>query len=336
MADEPIYVSPNAIGNGSFTNPTNLDRALESGRSMVLTGGVYRCDAISLASGKTMQGENNSRPVITRTDGKPPEIVLGSNSVLDGIWFGGSKETVTERAIQMGDGARIENCVFFGYYGGIAEGDSTNHIIQENLFVNCGTSPYYHDIYISKNHSVGGCIVRKNIHLGGGGYKHHLYNSENGEYPSNVIMEGNFYAGVEYAQAVYGRGHVIEKNILWSTVNITSNMQIGATYEWRRNVLGLNTARMAYYDESPDRVIDENFIVDGSPSEEAGDPIGNNLSVWSEGTLTENLGKTSAEINDAVSALMVSLGENVEVIYADETIDGNANTLRGVLNVWSI
>lgn len=338
-AGEPVYASPSGNGIGTQENPTNLVNALASGRDIFMMDGIYQIDD-DVIVGATMQAISGTRPIITRTDNKPPRIHLNAGVVLNGIWFGGTKETVTERPITTNDGVVIRNCTFFGYYGGVVEGGNTDHQFINNRFVNCGTGLYYHDFYISNNHAADGCLIQGNIHIGGGGYKSHLYNGVNSLYPSNVQLLNNFYGDVQWGAAVYGQGHTLQDNVFWSDVgsggtNITANLNASATFSFNHNAVGLNTSRI-FYASNPGQSADSNAIVDGCPTDLYGDSLGTNLAVWQEANVVSNLGNSSANIDAAIAALETAFGQTVQQIHDDATIEGHFTTLKNVVDTWKL
>lgn len=299
--------------------------------------GVYTLDTVTVSAGVTMQADTGARPVIVHSDGKAPQVHLNANATIDGVWFGGTKQT-ENRPLTLNNGATVKNCTFFGYYGCVSEGGNTNHLFEDNNFVNCGDGSLFHDLYISNNHAAGGCIIRGNVHIGGEGYKLHLYNGVNAAYPSNVQATGNFYAAGQWGQAVYGSGHTVTKNVIWSVSQagsqITATLDISSTFDWSENVIGLETAARFFGTPSEGRTIDNNCIVDGAPADVAGDDIGTNPHVWQEADIAANLGKSSAQINAAISALETSFAGTVQQIHDDATIEGNFAILRAVVDAW--
>lgn len=332
-----MYVSPSGITTNAGTLFSPLD--LSTGLAVVsptgtvhMLDGVYRADDLDLKSGITLLSESGTRPIITRTDDHPVSINIRENVTVDGVWFGGIKETVTERDIFPYDGATIKNCTFFGYYGGLAEGGHTNHLILNNRFVNCGTADHYHDMYISTNHAPSGCIVQGNIHISGEGYKVHCYNGVSGTFPQNVTILDNFYGDVKWNHAIYGLGHTILNNVYWSSQGGV-NLNEVATFVWNHNVLGKDNAR-TFYHASAGQSADRNAIVFGNPSQSLNDPLGTNLSVWQESDIQTNLGKSTADINSAISSLEASFSGTVQQIHDDTTIENNFATLKNVIDSW--
>lgn len=337
--DEPLvlYVSPSGTGVGTQASPTNLAYALTTGKDFYILDGVYTQDIVTVLAGVTMQAAPGARPIIVHSDGKAPRVYLNANAIIDGVWFGGAKQT-GDRPLTLNNGAKVQNCTFFGYYGCVSEGGNTNHQFLNNRFVNCGSGSFFHDIYISEGHAADGCIIEGNIHIGGEGYKLHLFNGVNSTYPSNVQATGNFYASGQWGQAVYGTSHSITKNIIWSVAQtgsqITATLDANATFDWSQNVIGLNTADRFFGTPSVGRTIDNNCIVDGAPAEVAGDNIGINSHIWQESDIVANLGNSSANIDAAISALESSFAQTVQQIHDDAGIEGNFTTIKNVIDTW--
>lgn len=335
-AGAPIYASPSGTGTGVQSNPASLAVALADTRDIYLMDGLYTMDAMTIPAGVTMRPATGARPIISHTDGKPPTVHLNAGATLDGIWIGGAK-AATERAITLNNGATVQNCTLFGYYGGIAEGGNTNHQFINNRFVECGTGEFYHDMYISEGHAANACTIQGNIFIGGEGYKVHLFNGVNNAYPSNVKVLNNFFGDVQWGVAVYGQGHTLQDNVLWSCIGIENalvTVNLDGTFDFDHNVIGLATTRIQY-SGSAGQSADSNAIVDGAPAETANDPLGTNLVVWQEADIVSNLGNSSANIQAAVDALEAAFAQTVQQVHDDATIEGHFTTLRNALNMWA-
>jgi hypothetical protein len=289
-------------------------------------------DTVTIQAGVTMQPVIGARPVIVHSDGSPPRVHLYAGAVLDGVWLSGVK-LGSDRPITLNDGTKIKNCVIHNYYGGIAEGGNTNHEFTNNRFISCGSGSFYHDMYISNGHAPGGCLIQGNIHIGGEGYKAHLFNGVNSAYPSNVQLLNNFYADGQWSAAAYGTSHTIQDNIFWSDTQITITLQDESTFDFSHNVIGLHTHRV-FYKGNPGQSAANNAIVDGAPSVLFSDEIGTNLSVWQESDIVTNLGKSSAQIDSAIAALETAFGQTVQQIHDDATIEGQFTTLKAVIDTW--
>lgn len=310
----------------------SLSTALADGRNIYLMDGIYSQDTVTLRSGVTMLPATGARPVIVHSDGEAPAVILGNGCTLSGIWFGGVNGS-TDRAFQLGDNCRVISNTFFNWYEVVAEGGHTRNIYQNNRFVNCGTGSLYHDMYISEGHAVDACLIQGNIHIGGQGYKSHLFNSVNGAYPSNVKLLNNFYGDVQWGQAIYGTGHSVTKNIIWSVTGIIATLA-GSDFTWSQNVIGLDTTTRLFMHPENNQTEDGNCFVSGSVALSYPDYRGTNPVVWQESDVVANLGNSSTNIDAAIAALESAFTQTVQQIHDDSTIETHFATIKAVIDTW--
>jgi hypothetical protein len=363
-----IYVAPNGSSdnNGSLDYPMDLTNglsALAEGGTMVFKDGIYRVSG-TLNLGKDgasiqtiYRAAEGTRPVITSTDDTPPALNIYGKSKVSGLWIGGTRDTSSQTTIMVGDNVEIVNNTFFGYYGGIAEGGHTGNLYQSNRFVKCGGGGLYHDIYISNANSQ--ARIYDNTHIGGEGYKIHLWHEAD-----NVDVQRNFCAEGYYQFVMQKLDQSAIDNVFWNhtppagswfTVNIgvgtfTHNLfghRTFGTSKWDHqmnggeNDAGLTVDGLGLIgDRYTDTTTWEGQSVGVGPYNGPGPNVlpapGTNYTHYAIEDLPALLGYSEAQIDAAVAALIASFSADLATIRADATIEGNFAVLRAVVDAWKV
>lgn len=286
---------------------------LTDGGTLLLLDGIY-----STASGyilgkvgatlqTTVKAQTGTRPILTTASGTPPSIILRARTTLDGVWLGGGR-TATDTALTHGNDCIIQNCTFFNYYEVINEGASTRDQYLSNRFVNCGTGLLYHDIYISNMSAAAGqgAVIRNNIHVGGEGYKIHLWHD-----PKYTTIQNNFSAG-RYDIVVQGDGHTVDHNIVWCCW-LWPNAPTNSTVS--KNVVG----PVAQYGTQGG--MGAGSTSDGNISVAPAATWGTNPTQWTQGQWQANAGYSVAQIDDTVNNLTDAFLQSTANIWIDNGIE---------------
>ncbi len=349
MSDQPnseshsslpvIYASPagGIQGSGTRDDPVDLNTGLSHVRGdtvLELMGGIYRIPNGSIlylgglgSPRSTIRAASGERPIVTGENGLPPYIYVQNSTRVEGIWFGGAADSV-DTPINMSNDDEIVGCVFWGYYGGIADA-SKHNLYENNLFVNCGRGTLYHPIYISgQSVSWDSCtIVRRNVFVGGEGWAIHLWHG-----PTYVKVENNFVGNVSHCFASDGVPVIARDNVFWShtaqpTIVIRGDMNLS------HNLIGKNHTYYEYRDPAALRVTaDRNsFIEPASP----GGPFGTNPIRWDETETELRLGTRAANIYSAISVLEDVFKQPAASIQTNPTPGRKWLVLLEALDYWS-
>lgn len=348
------YVSPTGDGIGTPADPADFGKALLTGKSIYMQDGVYTRDTVTVLASVTLQAAEGARPVIVHSDGRPPAVSLWAGCTVSGIWFGGAKQAA-DRPFQMADNCTVTGNTFFGYYGGIVEGGHVNNLYQNNRFVNCGTGGLFHDIYISGDSS---SRIYDNIHIGGQGYKIHLWHSA-----AHADVQGNFCADGYYEMVLQSTTSQAIDNIFWNHTPPASSwltvfLQKGT---FTHNLFGHETFGTGKWDTQMNGGDDDlGLTVDslgliGDAYEDTTTWPGNTVTVgpfvgeghvlpapgtnYTHYALTDLptlLGYSEAQIDAAIAALEESFAASVATIQADATIEGNFAILRACVDAWKV
>jgi hypothetical protein len=348
-----FYVEPSGKGIGTQLNPTNLEAVLSTGKDINMLDGVHQIDVeVNVPANVVLKAVSGARPIITRSDNKPPRVHLNAGTMVNGIWFGGSKETVVERPITLNNDATIQDCTFFGYYGGIAEGGNSNHLFEGNRFINCGTAGHYHDLYISGDTHA---KIYDNIFIGGEGYKIHLWHEA-----ANADIQGNFVAECLLGLVLQHSTNQAINNIFWNdTVRPMSTHLIAGMFlhnlfghrtdgtgKWDHQMnggegdLGLTVDRCGYIG---DRYLDtttwpgsEVYVGPYNGDGHVLPAAGTNYIRYAVEDLPALLGYSEAQIDAAVEALEQAFAQTVQQIHDDSTIETHFATLKAVVDAWKL
>lgn len=337
---------------------------LSEGGTLIFKDGIYRVVGDSLNLGTpnssdvtTFIADTGAKPLITSSDDTPCSIHVHTNSIVDGLWFGGTRDTSVQVAVTHGDNVKFLRCTFFGYYGGIAEGGSVNNLYQYNRFVNCGGDGLSHDIYISGNSY---SSILDNIFVAGEGYKIHPWHSA-----ANLTAKRNFTATGYHHVVLQNTTDIFEDNVLWSflpplypyglgTVNIGAGQFIhnlfgnktSGTGKWDHqmnggeNDQGLTVDRCGYIgDRYLDTTTWPGYSVWVGPYNGPGPNVlpapGTNYVHYDLEDLPGLIGYSETAVDNAVAALQTSFNQSLQTILNDSTIEGNFTILRNVVVAWT-
>lgn len=318
-----IYASPTGAADaaGTQSDPVDLNTGLRiSTNRLYLLDGIYTVSETLVIPPITVIGIG--RPIITHSDGYPPAVSIKNKANISGIWFGGNKfPDENGRVIFIGQDVIVQNCTFWGYSQCLTPGSSgARDIYLKNRFVNCGYLDHYHDLYIS-NGSDTYDQIRENIHVGGGGFKIHLYHN-----PEQVIIRGNFMGGCTHSDLAVQQGyHTISNNILWNAVVSYWNAE---NCVFDKNIIGPDRTAFFNVTRQAGNTANGNVFCNGQL------PFGSNPQIWDEAAIVMNLGYTSTDIDTAVGSLISKFGKTMRQIHDDVTIEDDFSVLRGVIDTW--
>jgi hypothetical protein len=349
-----VYASPSGLSTNTGTqqSPYDLNTALLSGNHIMMMDGIYTQDIVILRPGLTMQPVNGARPIVKKASGYPPSVQVLAGSTCTGIWFGGTRESAPNTAVQVGDGATISGCTFFGYYQCISEGGHVNCLYRNNRFVNCGGDGLWHSIYISGDSHA---RIYDNLFVGGQGYNIHLWHFED-----HIDVQGNFCGGGFFEFVMQKIADQAIDNVFWNHVSadaspLTVNIGAGTfthnlfghktmgTGKWDQDMngnTGLTVDRLgligdAYVDTTtwPGHTYTIGpFVGDGHVLPAPG----TNYTHYAVTDLPALLGYSEAEIDAAVAVLISTFGQTVQQIHDDQSIESNFAILRNVVDAWRL
>ncbi|HLE91769.1 MAG TPA: right-handed parallel beta-helix repeat-containing protein [Anaerolineales bacterium] len=284
--------------------------------------GIYTQDTMTVPSGVNVQAVAGSRPVVIHSDGSPPGLQFGAGCSVTGVWFGGTKfADENGRIINFlsGGGATVDGCTFFGYSQGMGGWVGSSNLITKNRFVNCGYDGLWHDIYCSNS---GNTEISEGIHVGGAGYKIHLYNN-----PEGLTIRANFMGGSTVSDMAIQQGNdTIANNILWGEV--VASYWNAENCIFSKNIFGPD--RAYFTDVSSNNTADGNVFCNGQT------PFGTNPQTWDAAAIATNLGKTKSEIDMAISTLIAAFSQTVQQIHDDAMIETHFATLKAVIDAWKL
>lgn len=266
--------------------------------------------------------------MVVHSDGKPPSVNIGSGCDISGFWFGGLRPETDAgaRVVTMGVGSVVHDCTFYNYINAIINGsDAHGNTFRRNRFVRCGYGLLAHPLYIANLNSSlpeHGVLTEECTFVGCEGYSVHYYHE-----PSYGLAQYNFIGDAKYGLALQGDlvGPSGNRNIIWgcaeaplyywtiATATCDHNVWKGCTKPQFGSTLG---------------TFDNNYFVDPAPT------AGTNPVVWQEADIAANLGKSSAQIDAAISALETAFTQTVQQIHDDATIEGYFATLKAVIDTW--
>lgn len=285
--------------------------------------GIYTQDSVTIPAGATIQPDTGARPVVVHSDGSPPGVQFGAGCSVSGIWFGGTKfadENGRIISFLEGGGANVQGNTFWGYSQGMGGNVGSGNTIKQNRFVNCGFGGLYHDIYCSNS---GNTEISEGIHVGGAGYKIHLYHN-----PEGLTIRSNFMANSSNSDMAIQQGNdTIDHNILWGTVAVTYWNAGGCTFD--KNIFGPDRIAFADVTQS-ENTADGNVFCNGQTT------FGTNPQTWDTAAIATNLGKTKAQMDTAKSNLVSKFQQTTAQIYADATIEADFAVLKAVIDTWKV
>jgi hypothetical protein len=314
--------------------------------------GIYQQDTVAIQPGLFLKAVDGARPVVTQADNTPPTVDIGAGARVEGVWFGGTKDTSPQTTIYAKNDAQIVGNTFFGYFGGVSEGTHYNNLYQSNRFVNGGGGGYYHDIYISAEHS--NAKIYDNLFVGGEGYKMHLWH-----YATGVDMRRNFLAEYYYGTVLQHVSDSAVDNVFWNhkptpgagqllTVNIGAGTFVHNLFGNRTNGTGkwdqdlnngiLTADRLGLIgDRHTDTTTWPGETVAVGPYNGDGHVLpapGTNYTHYAVTDLPALLGYSEAQIDAACAALIAAFGQTIQQIHDDATIEGQFAILRAVVDAW--
>jgi len=250
---------------------------------------------------------------------------MGDYMRLDGLWFGGTRQTSDQTGIFTGGSPishwkQIVNCTIWGYYGAIKSSSTEYALFQGNRFVHNGGGTLYHDLYVSSNDPFPGPagtatqhnIVDSNIFVaGGGGYAIHFWHNNH----TNIITRN--FVGLHAMGLVHdGSDALIANNFLWRTT-AESVWLPGTHMYFGNNIMGLQTNSAG---SDPSNTLTTNAFETT--------PFGSNTIILTQGQEAAQLGLSAASIDGAISTLDTAFNGSVNAILTDTTIEPAFATLK--------
>ncbi|HNP70949.1 MAG TPA: right-handed parallel beta-helix repeat-containing protein [Kouleothrix sp.] len=281
---------------------------MQSTDTIEIPGGVYPLLSPQIRLRGTVRAAPGARVVFVAADGTAPGVEVQNGAIVDGIWFGGTKQPADRPFIIKND-VTVRNCTLFGYYGGIVEGGGARNTIQGCRFVHCGTDALWHAIYISNGAADHWTLIEDCVFLGGSGYGTQLWHG-----PSNVTIRRNVYAAGEWMLVAQGNGHCVESNVFWSNRGGATGMLgvflAAGTYNVRNNLFGSSALR-AYTTETTEATMDGNVFYADAPGR-----FGTNQRI-----VTGLPGIAPSAVDQAITDLLAAFAQPATHIQADPTID---------------
>ena len=339
-----IYVATNGLprNDGSAGSPIDLASAVSPsgpvrpGDTVQLSGGIYRYSSVAFApagSGPTgltvFKAAPGSRVIITSPADTPPNIYTSDYMRLDGLWFGGSRQTSDLTGIYTGRNpishwVQIVNCTIWGYYGAVKSGSQEYGLYQGNRFVRTGGGTLFHALYISSNEPFPGPpgtatqhnIVDNNCFVaGGGGYAIHCYHNNR----TNIITRN---AVFQHRMGIVhdGSDALIANNLVW-------NIAEEAMWVTAKNSIVINNIfgdNAFFFNFASGDTVSKNAFEPDHPSR------GLNVISLLPGQEQAQIGLSAAAINNAISSLDTAFSQSVDAILVDSTIERNFATLRNI------
>jgi len=334
-----IYVAPDGLpGNkGSATSPIDLATALSSsgpvrpGYTVQLSAGIYRYSSATFAPAGTsalnmtvFKAAPGARVIITSPTDTPPNIYMNDYMRLDGLWFGGTRQTSDLTGIYTGANPishwkQIVNCTIWGYYGAIKASNTEYALFQGNRFVHNGGGTLYHDLYVSSNEPFPGPpgtatqhnIVDNNIFVAGEGYAIHFWHNNH----TNIVTR-NFVGQHTMGLVHDGSDALIANNFFWRTT-AESVWLPGTHMYFANNIMGIQT-----YSAGSDT---SNTLTTNAF---ATTPFGSSGIRLTPGQEVTQLGISAASIDNAIAMLDTAFDESVNAIYENTTIESAFSILR--------
>lgn len=301
------------------------------GDTITLASGIYGLDSgfsydLIVPDGVTLKAAVGARPIITRISGYAPRVRVGTNSVLDGLWIGGarSEDDSVPALCHVPQDGLVQNCTFFGFYELFGSG-MYRTTLQNNRIVNCGTGTLYHPIYYSNPSALPGegLNVIDNIFVGNNGYCIHCYNTTTN--PHSLVATGNFMGGVLGAMAVKGDGHVIDKNLVWTSSGIAI-LRLAGSFSITKTFVGQATGSVTD-GLVPGQTLDNNTFVDRATA-------GTNPVSWNNANVFAVFNANLTEINLIVSAIQRTFWQNVNDLAIDADIEGYFSQIQNLISIW--
>ena len=288
--------------------------------------GLYALEAkLNLGIGTKVTNYDGGFVLVTNADGYPPDIELATGAVMSGLWCGGVKVPAEDfgRFVDMPTGSTVKNCTFWGYADCIHPKPDVT--ITRNRFVNCGWGVYSHDIYVSSGIMETTKII-ENIHLGGEGYKIHLYHE-----PEGITVHANFMAASAVSDLAVQEGHdTVTNNILWGPV--AASYWNAHECQFNRNIFGVDRAAFADVtsEEGQSNPADGNVFCNGQT------PFGTNAQVWDADDIAANLGHTKGEIDAAIASLVTAFTTlaPADLYTFHAGVDADFAVIETVIDAW--
>ena len=191
--------------NGLDTNPGTSEApwktfakaaaTISGGDTEIIRDGTYLASTFIFSPAGTGPGnrtvyraDTGHRPLLTRSDGKPPNVYTSDYLRVEGLWMGGKWTDPNDAGggfytggSPVSNDKEIIGNTIFGYQGGISIGSSQYQLIQGNRIIDCGYGSYAHPIYLSGGYTVGQMaqhvVLDNNSLVGGEGYALHGWHS---------------------------------------------------------------------------------------------------------------------------------------------------------------
>lgn len=287
--------------------------------------GIYTQDTLTIPTGVSVRAVGGAHPVVVHSDGSPPRLQFSAGCSVTGVWFGGTKfadENGRIISFLEGGGVTVEGCTFWGYSQAMGGWVGSSNLIKQNRFVNCGYGGLHHDIYCSNS---GDTEISEGIHVGGAGYKIHLYHN-----PEGLTIHANFMANSSISDMAIQQGNdTITNNILWGTV--TASYWNADNCIFTKNIFGIDRAPFTDITAGdPTNTVDGNVFCNGQT------PFGANPEIWDTAAIATNLGKTKVQIDTAITSLISAFEQTVQQIHDSTTIETHFATLKSVVDAWKL
>lgn len=317
---------------------------LSSGIYTVSMSGIYFGPAGVPGNPTVYQAAPGARPIVTRTDSFPPYVNIGDYVRIQGLWFGGNRNTAANPQCfctggsPIGNGKEIIGNTFFNFVEGLSGGSLQNSIIQGNRFVGAGNYPTkQHSIYLSGNDGAGTggasthIVVDDNIIIGGEGYGIQGWHEVH-----NLIFTRNFIAGSNWGMVADGSDHIMANNFFWREKGDPGTTSWGLNLSGIRtlvfnNISGpsawFNTGTVAVEPASGNAIENNAFNTVGLPTFWWNQPQGKNRVILTAGQEPAEIGISAVNIDAIMASLRSSFSQPPTLILNDSSIEGNFSFL---------
>lgn len=323
---DPVLMEPMSV-TGDQVFPY---AELAAGGIVELADGIYALDPattvngyhINIPAGGTLKAAAGAKPIITRTDGYAPTVVVNSGATLEGCWIGGAKAAAPatpNQHVHVKPDCVVRYNTFFGFWECLGS-DFTRVHIYRNRFIECGSGVHYHSLYYT-NHDITQAedepLIEENIFIGGEGYAIHFWHD-----PTYGKVRGNFLGDVLCGMVIDGDNGTFQKNIVWSSTGIAVLAGTGSNQTITDTLIGSLTGSVT------SAVTNSYFM---SPKE----LTGTNPTQWTRLDLSTNLGVTTDQIREAIDGIRAVVVSSIADLRTKQAIaDAHFATLQSLISAW--
>lgn len=273
--------------------------------------GITYGETFIIPANTEWQAAAGARPILTRSNGYPPDVQLMDGATARGLWFGGTRGLAN---FWTGDDSTLDGNVIWGYFQAVNAGSHNRVTITNNRFVRNGRDPFDHPIYISNPHTAGnGVVIEDNLFVANEGYSIHLWNDALGGTHFNSVRR-NFIGGASFGIAARGDENKIRDNVIWSTTDLHLFSFDNDNGSFNHNFIGSETIP-ALLMENDGTVINNNWFVQPAPL------YGANPHKVKRIDVVNYLGVPAYQLDDTIESLDAAFSQSAIAIHANTQIE---------------